>query len=83
MGGGMMKSGLPSEPPIIRRSERYANTANFDACRYERGNGYQRDGYSETAGSTEFQEICGAWREGWQLESVCDIIKEKFNVERT
>ena len=42
-------------------TERYAYTAHSDSCGYERGDGYQCDGYSEIIGSVDFKEVCGTW----------------------
>ena len=36
-------------------TERYAYTAYSDSCGYERGDGYQCDGYSEIIGSVDFK----------------------------
>lgn len=51
-----------------------AYRANSNFSRHERGDRHQHCCHTETAGSIDSEEVCGAWRERWKLEGVCDAV---------
>ena len=60
---------------LFKDTECYAYRAYIDFSRYERGDRHQRDGYPKIVGPDDSEEVRRARRERWQLESVCDAVR--------